>query len=45
MEMLSPLAREFESLDISALHVFTFNQVANTAAWRQAVIGVAAHAH
>ena len=45
MEMLSPLASEFESLNIAALHVFTFNQVANTAAWRQAVIGVAAHAH
>jgi methylenetetrahydrofolate reductase (NADPH) len=39
MTMLSPIARDFEALDIAALHVFTFNQVANTAAWRRAVIG------
>ena len=39
MTMLSPIARDFETLDIAALHVFTFNQVANTAAWRRAVIG------
>ena len=41
MEMLRPLAREFDALHISALHVFTFNQVANTTAWRGAVIGEA----
>ncbi len=39
MDMLLPLERDFETLDITALHVFTFNQVANTAAWRRAVIG------
>jgi methylenetetrahydrofolate reductase (NADPH) len=42
MEMLLPLARDFETLNISALHVFTFNQVANTTAWRAAVIGESA---
>jgi methylenetetrahydrofolate reductase (NADPH) len=39
MDLLSPMAREFDTLDISALHVFTFNQVANTVAWQLAVGG------
>jgi methylenetetrahydrofolate reductase (NADPH) len=39
MDMLMPLASSIETLDIAALHMFTFNQVANTAAWRRAVIG------
>lgn len=34
MELLAPMARELETLDIAALHVFTFNQVANTVAWQ-----------
>ena len=39
MEMLAPLADDFDGLDITALHVFTFNQVANTVAWQLAVGG------
>ncbi len=39
MDMLAPMARELDSLNISALHVFTFNQVANTVAWQRAVGG------
>ncbi len=39
MDMLVPMTRELESLDISALHVFTFNQVANTVAWQRNVGG------
>lgn len=39
MDMLAPMSRELASLDISALHVFTFNQVANTVAWQLAVGG------
>ena len=39
MDTLQPLAGDFENLGITALHVFTFNQVANTAAWRRAVLG------
>ena len=34
MDLLAPMARELETLDIAALHVFTFNQVANTVAWQ-----------
>jgi methylenetetrahydrofolate reductase (NADPH) len=39
MQLLAPLAPKFDTLGIEALHVFTFNQVANTAAWRDAVLG------
>ncbi len=39
MDMLAPMAPDFDALGIAALHVFTFNQVANTVAWRNAVIG------
>lgn len=39
IDMLEPLAHDIENLGITALHVFTFNQVANTAAWRRAVLG------
>ena len=39
MGMLMALGPDFEALHITALHMFTFNQVANTAAWRRAVIG------
>ena len=39
MELLAPLAPSFTALGIEALHVFTFNQVANTAAWRAAALG------
>ena len=36
--LLMPLANELEQVGIEALHVFTFNQVAATEAWRQLVI-------
>ena len=39
MDLLAPMARELETLDIAALHVFTFNQVANTVAWQLNVGG------
>jgi methylenetetrahydrofolate reductase (NADPH) len=39
MDMLQPLAADFDGLDVSALHMFTFNQVANTVAWQLAVGG------
>ena len=39
MDMLTPLADDLDALDIAALHVFTFNQVANTVAWQLAVGG------
>ena len=39
MDMLAPMANDLDRLDISALHVFTFNQVANTVAWQLAVGG------
>lgn len=42
MDMLQPLADDFDRLDITALHLFTFNQVANTVAWQLAVGGGAA---
>ena len=38
MQLLTPLAPSFDVLGIEALHVFTFNQVANTAAWRRAAL-------
>ena len=38
MDMLAPMARDIETLDIAALHIFTFNQVTNTAEWRRAVL-------
>jgi methylenetetrahydrofolate reductase (NADPH) len=41
MDMLSPMTDDLDRLDVSALHVFTFNQVANTVAWQLAVAGVA----
>lgn len=37
MDMLVPMADDLDRLDIAALHVFTFNQVANTVAWQLAV--------
>ena len=39
MDMLVPMADDLDRLGISALHVFTFNQVANTVAWQLAVGG------
>jgi methylenetetrahydrofolate reductase (NADPH) len=39
MTMLAPLADDLDPLGIDALHVFTFNQVANTVAWQIAVGG------
>lgn len=43
MDMLAPMATDFIPLHIAALHIFTFNQVANTVAWRNAVIGEPQH--
>lgn len=37
MDMLVPMAADLDRLDVAALHVFTFNQVANTVAWQLAV--------
>lgn len=37
MDLLVPMAADLDRLDIAALHVFTFNQVANTVAWQHAV--------
>jgi methylenetetrahydrofolate reductase (NADPH) len=39
MDMLAPMAAELTTLDIAALHVFTFNQVANTVQWQLNVGG------
>ena len=39
MTLLAPLAPHFDALGVQALHVFTFNQVENTAAWRRAALG------
>lgn len=39
MDMLVPMAGDLDRLGVSALHVFTFNQVANTVAWQLAVGG------
>ena len=33
-KLLNPLAAELEPLDIRGLHIFTFNQIENTEAWR-----------
>ena len=40
-DILLPMANDLESLGIEALHVFTFNQVESTEAWRQQVISEA----
>lgn len=37
-DILMPMASELEDIGIGGLHVFTFNQVASTEAWRQLVI-------
>lgn len=37
--LVDPLARDFERLGITGLHAFTFNQVAATHDWQQAVLG------
>lgn len=37
-DILEPLESELEALGIEALHVFTFNQVEATAAWRAGVL-------
>ena len=42
MDVLAPMGAAIGPLDITALHVFTFNQVANTVAWQRAV-GAFAH--
>ena len=34
-DLLVPLSARFTELDVVGLHVFTFNQVAATVAWRQ----------
>lgn len=39
MDILVPMASDLDRLDVAALHVFTFNQVANTVAWQLAVSG------
>ncbi|MEM8862723.1 MAG: hypothetical protein AAGD96_30810 [Chloroflexota bacterium] len=41
-DILEPMVDELESLNITGLHVFTFNQVANTEDWRQTVLAEAA---
>ncbi len=38
MQLLAPLASEFDALGIDRLHIFTFNQVAATAAWQRAAL-------
>ena len=38
-DILLPMANELEELGIEGLHVFTFNQVQSTEAWRQSVTG------
>ena len=40
-DILLPLTNRLEELAIDALHVFTFNQVDTTEAWRQTVISEA----
>lgn len=37
-DILQPMVNSLEELDISGLHVFTFNQVEATETWRQAVL-------
>ena len=41
-DILEPMVNELEELNISGLHVFTFNQVATTEEWRQTVLAEAA---
>jgi len=38
-DLLVPLSEDLLSLDVAGLHVFTFNQVAATDAWREAGLG------
>ncbi len=40
-DILEPMVNDLEDLNISGLHVFTFNQVEATEAWRQVVINEA----
>lgn len=40
-DILEPMMNDLEALNISGLHVFTFNQVEATETWRQAVIAEA----
>ncbi len=37
-QILEPLAGEFQALEVSGVHLFTFNQVAKTADWRRSVL-------
>lgn len=39
LELLGGMSAEFEPLNITALHMFTFNQVANTVQWQRTVGG------
>jgi methylenetetrahydrofolate reductase (NADPH) len=39
MQLLAPLAADMDALAIAGLHVFTFNQVEATEAWRLAALG------
>jgi len=39
LDLLVPMAADLDRLDIAALHVFTFNQVANTVEWQIGVGG------
>ena len=38
-DLIGPLARDFDRLEISGIHVFTFNQVKATRQWQQAALG------
>jgi methylenetetrahydrofolate reductase (NADPH) len=40
-DILEPLANDLEALGVTALHVFTFNQVEATESWRQQVLAEA----
>lgn len=40
-DILEPMANDLKGLNVSGLHVFTFNQVEATEAWRQAVLAEA----
>ncbi|MCU1390416.1 MAG: 5,10-methylenetetrahydrofolate reductase, partial [Ilumatobacteraceae bacterium] len=44
MDMLEPMAADLDRLGVEALHVFTFNQVANTVEWQMAVGGAVSSA-
>jgi len=37
-KLLSPLAPDLAELDIQALHIFTFNQIASTVSWRDEAV-------